>query len=136
MADGVGSWVERNVDPAIYSRLLMENSKKAAATVVASADSPRKVLEAAHRETNVQVLFGDSMSGKFIDLCFHISNKEEPQTEGKTCKSPCVTEVGTTCSGVCTVLVPASEKMVKTNFTHCTGIFSGTTSAPDGVSIN
>ncbi len=56
MADGVGSWVERNVDPAIYSRLLMENAKKAAKTMTASQESPQKVLEKAHSQTDVQVV--------------------------------------------------------------------------------
>lgn len=43
------------MDPAIYSRLLMENAKKAAKSMTASAESPKKVLEKAHSQTDVQV---------------------------------------------------------------------------------
>mmetsp|Transcript_13541 Transcript_13541/g.25516 ORF Transcript_13541/g.25516 Transcript_13541/m.25516 type:complete len:265 (+) Transcript_13541:1228-2022(+) len=54
LADGVGGWIEHGIDPAAYSRLLMENVKKAfEALPEDQLLSPKAVMTAADRDTKV-----------------------------------------------------------------------------------
>lgn len=53
IADGVGSWSERNIDPGLYSRMLMEKSKQAVLEIPLSEDVARQVLIQAHKQTNL-----------------------------------------------------------------------------------
>jgi hypothetical protein len=55
IADGVGSWSERNIDPGLYSRMLMEKSKQAVLEIPLSEDVARQVLIQAHKQTNLMV---------------------------------------------------------------------------------
>lgn len=53
IADGVGSWIERNIDPGLYSRMLMEKSKEAAVDTSPSEDAARQILVKAHKQTHL-----------------------------------------------------------------------------------
>lgn len=56
IADGVGSWIERNIDPGLYSKMLMEKSKEAAMSTPVSEDVARQILVKGHGMTDLQVL--------------------------------------------------------------------------------
>ena len=55
IADGVGSWIERNIDPGLYSKMLMEKSKEAAMSTPVSEDVARQILVKGHGMTDLQV---------------------------------------------------------------------------------
>lgn len=51
VADGVGGWAEDGVDPALYSRELMERAEGALDSVTNLGCDPRRLLELAHQGT-------------------------------------------------------------------------------------
>jgi protein phosphatase PTC7 len=53
VADGVGSWIERNVDPGLYSRMLMEKCKETAASTSVSEDAARQIMVRAHGQVDL-----------------------------------------------------------------------------------
>ena len=55
IADGVGGWSQVNIDSGVYSRMLMQTAKAAAAITPPSPIAPQIVLEEAHHKTNVKV---------------------------------------------------------------------------------
>ncbi len=55
IADGVGGWSQVNIDSGVYSRMLMQTAKAAAAITPPSPIAPQIVLEEAHHRTNVKV---------------------------------------------------------------------------------
>lgn len=55
IADGVGGWSQVNIDSGVYSRMLMQTAKAAAAITPLSPIAPQVVLEEAHKRTNVKV---------------------------------------------------------------------------------
>lgn len=73
----MGAWVERNIDPAIYSRLLMRNAEKAAKGIEHSPDAPRKVLSVTHKETKVMVCHPAVLSPNLTHFCFLHCNQDE-----------------------------------------------------------
>ncbi len=63
IADGVGGWSQVNIDSGVYSRMLMQTAKAAAAITPPSPIAPQIVLEEAHHKTNVKV--------KALHICCH-----------------------------------------------------------------
>ena len=56
MADGVGSWEERGINAGLYSRMLMEQAALKERTTTPGAEAAQQILEAAHANTDAQVL--------------------------------------------------------------------------------